>query len=246
MLPPPEAEALADFDPALINSDLDLDDLAERLVSGDGGRDGKGVSILLSGPSGAGKTAWTHHLAARLEREVMVQPAAALLATTHIERLIAAVFNQARKTGAVLLLTGAEAVLFERGWPQASQRALSAMIGWLEQHDGLLVCAVSEADRVDPAALRRFSFRANLRFLTGAQVRRAFLATFGLEAPASLESVTRLTPADFLAVRRRATILGRCDDVRSLAAMLATEAEGRVGVAGEMGVGFGRIGSGAV
>ena len=244
VLPPPEAEARADFDPGLINADMDLAELAERLASVDGGRDGKGVSILLSGPSGAGKTAWTHHLAERLEREVMVQPAAALLATTHIERLIAAVFNQARKTGAVLLLTGAEAVLFERGWPQASQRALSATIGWLEQHDGLLVCAVAEADRVDPAALRRFSFRATLRFLTAAQVRRAFLAVFGMDAPTTLESVTRLTPADFLAVRRRAAILGRCDDARSLAAMLAMEAEGRVGVGGEMGVGFGRFGPG--
>ncbi|MGE0224585.1 MAG: AAA family ATPase [Acetobacteraceae bacterium] len=238
ILPPPEAEALADFDPALINADTDMAGLADRLATAG---EHAGVSILLSGPSGSGKAGWAHHLAGHLGLEVITHPAASLLASSHVERMIAAVFSQARKTQSMLLLTGAEAVLFERGWPQASQRALAAMAAWLDQQDGLVICTVGDTGRLDPAALRRFSLRVTFRFLTQAQAGRAFRTTFGQEAPAALDDVTRLTPADFRAVKRKAALLDDGKDSKRLVQMLAAEAGGRTALPGESAVGFGRV-----
>jgi len=75
-LPAPEQEPDAIYDPALINADCDLATLTADLLRPGATR---AVSFLLSGPPGAGKSAWVRHLAGQMGMPVLHKRASDLL-----------------------------------------------------------------------------------------------------------------------------------------------------------------------
>ena len=65
-------------------------------------------------------------------------------------------------------------------------------------------CTTNLAERLDRASLRRFLVKLRFGWLDAGQARRAFEGFFGVGAPAGLDGLGTLTPADFALVRRRA------------------------------------------
>ena len=236
-LPAPELEHDASYDPALVNADCDLAALTADLL-----RDGapRAVSFLLAGPPGAGKSAWVRHLAGRMGLPVLHKRASDLLDpfVGGTEQNIAGAFAEARDTHAFLVFDEADSLLLERAdavrsW-EVSQ--VNEMLTWMESHALPFACTTNLADRLDRASFRRFLVKVRFDWLTQSQARLAFRRFFGLAAPAGLDGLRTLTPADFALVRRRAAVRGGETDPAALLRLLAAECEGRVG--GRLQVGF--------
>ena len=75
--------------------------------------------------------------------------------------------------------------------------------------------------------MRRFVFKVTLDYLAPAQAQAAFRGYFGLTPPASLSTLTALTPGDFAVVRRKAEVLGQLQDPEALATMLRAECDAK-------------------
>ncbi len=235
-LPAPEPERDANYDQALVNADADLAALEADLL-----REGapRAVSFLIAGPPGAGKSAWVRHLAGRMGLPVLHKRASDLLDmfVGGTEQQIAAAFAEARDTGAFLVFDEADSLLLDRGdarhgW-EISQ--VNEMLTWMESHMLPFACTTNLPERLDRASLRRFVVKLRFDYLSAAQARLAFQRLFGLAAPAGLEALRTLTPADFSLVARRAALHGGAADPDTLLRLLAAECAGRTGGRGPVG-----------
>ena len=217
------------FDPALIRADADPAALAGRIV----GSGARRFSLCLQGPPGAGKSAWVRFLAERLGLEVAQKRTSDLLSmwVGGTERRIADAFAEARDAGAFLVFDEADSLLADRrfavrNW-EVSQ--VNEMLTWMESHPLPFACTTNFGERLDPATLRRFTFKAALDYLDPDRADAAFRAYFGLEPPAGLRDLAALTPGDFAVVRRKAEILGLLGEPETLAEMLREECEAKPG-----------------
>ncbi len=229
-LPAPEKEPDAIYDPALVNADCDLAALTADLLRPGATR---AVSFLLSGPPGAGKSAWVRYLAGRMGMPVLQKRASDLLNmfVGGTEQNIAGAFAEARDAQAFLVFDEADSLLLERAdavrsW-EISQ--VNEMLTWMEGHALPFACTTNLLDRLDRASLRRFLVKLRFDWLTTAQARLAFRQFFSMAAPASLDGLRTLTPADFALVRRRMAVRGGEADPAAALGLLAAECEGRIG-----------------
>ena len=217
------------FDPALIRADTDPAALAGRILRSGARR----FSLCLQGPPGAGKSAWVRFLAERLGLEVAQKRTSDLLSmwVGGTERRIADAFAEARDAGAFLVFDEADSLLADRrfavrNW-EVSQ--VNEMLTWMESHPLPFACTTNFGERLDPATLRRFTFKAALDYLDPDRAGAAFRAYFGMEPPARLRELAALTPGDFAVVRRKAEILGLLGEPEALAEMLRAECEAKPG-----------------
>ncbi|MEA3061637.1 MAG: hypothetical protein QOJ94_1418 [Sphingomonadales bacterium] len=221
--PPTGGETL---DLALYECDRDLASLVERVTAPGAPRD---FSLLLTGPPGTGKTALAAHLAERLDRPLAVRRASDLLSkwVGETEANIADAFADAREAGAVLLFDEADSLLLDRADAQRSWEItqVNELLTWMDAHPLPFVAATNFARRLDPAALRRFVFKVELRPLSAEAATRAFELFFGAPAPAALAEVTGLTPGDFAVVRRQLRFRGA--SASEIVALLDTEARAK-------------------
>lgn len=220
---PPRAVHAVRYEPALINADLDLARLRDRLVN----VDTRAFSMCLYGPPGTGKSAYVRWLAHELGLEVIQKRASDLLSkwVGENERNIAQAFAEARESGAFLVFDEADSLLGDRrnahqGW-EISQ--VNEMLTWMESHELPFACITNLMSHLDEAALRRFSFKVRFDFLKPEQRVTAFRHYFGLEAPAGVREQEMLTPGDYAVVRNRARLLGCEDDATELLRMLRQE-----------------------
>ncbi|MCY4586904.1 MAG: AAA family ATPase [Bryobacterales bacterium] len=224
---PPRQQASAKFDTALIRADTNPVRLAERLA-GSGLRH---YSLCLQGPPGTGKSAFVRHLADRLGLKVVQKRASDLMSmwVGKTEKLIAAAFAEARNSEAFLVFDEADSLLADRrfavrNW-EISQ--VNEMLTWMESHPLPFACTTNFGEHLDPATLRRFTFKIALDYLLPQQVTAAFQDYFALTPPAVLEDLAALTPGDFAVVRRKAELLDCLRDPQELANMLRMECEAK-------------------
>lgn len=191
----------------LINADCDLARLREGLQRVGDGR------LCLYGPPGTGKTALGRHLAEWLGRPLLVRRASDVLSpyVGEAERNIAAMFEQARRETAVLLLDEADSLLRDRKGAQRSWEVtqVNEMLTQMESFRGVFVASTNLIDSLDEAAMRRFDACIRLGYLGTSQAWDMFRALgmrLGLAvseaAKLRLEALTNLTPGDFAAVAR--------------------------------------------
>lgn len=199
MLPDPPGPV----DPDLYETDRPLAPLFDALR--DSGY--SDVSLLLTGSPGTGKTVLAHHLARTLDRPLLVKRTSDLLSkwVGETEKQIADAFAEAREREAILFFDEADSLLFDRSTARASWEVsqVNELLTWLDRHPLPVVAATNHAGRLDPATLRRFVFKLELRALSPAKAARAFAHFFGMAAPVTLAGVGGLTPGDMAVVTRQ-------------------------------------------
>lgn len=211
------------YDPSWVNSPTDLTKLTDQLISAK-----PGFSLCLYGAPGTGKTEFGRFLAKKLNRQVLYKRASDLLSmwVGGTEKLIADAFAEAHREEKVLLIDEGDSFLRDRDKARNSWEItqVNEMLAQMESHNYPFILTTNLMKDIDSAALRRFTFKMEFKFLRDDQVSDIYRAYFGSEAPASLKKIDVLTPGDFANVKKRADIISEVDPV-SLAAMLVEECE---------------------
>ncbi|MFN4359783.1 MAG: ATP-binding protein [Hylemonella sp.] len=177
-------------------------------------------SLCFHGPPGSGKTALAEYLAAQMGRPLMIRQASNLVSKFigETEENMAAMFAEAEAENAVLLLDEADSFLQDRRGAQRTYEVteVNEMLQGMERHQGVFICTTNLMDRVDQAALRRFTFKIRFKPLSLEQRRAMFVAEalagqvqqLRPELRRRLDQLDQLCLGDFAAVQRQAGILG--------------------------------------
>ena len=218
---PPDMRPIEHYDPALVHADINLEALSEQMVALGTRR----FSLCLCGPPGTGKTAFVRYIAEQMGIDILPKRASDLLNkyVGENEQNIASAFAEALQTSAFLVFDEVDSLLMDR---QSAQRSwevsmVNELLSQMERHPLPFACTTNQWDIIDPAAARRFVFRAEFYFLDQPRINRAFELFFNHRAPSSALALTKLTPADFANVRDRAEILGFLNDPERIAYALA-------------------------
>ena len=93
--------------------------------------------------------------------------------TGETEKNIAAMFDKAERTGAVLLLNEADTFLYSRGMAQSSWEvsAVNEIMIRLELFEGVLLATTNHFDSLDNAILRRFQLKVKFGYLSTDQLK---------------------------------------------------------------------------
>jgi SpoVK/Ycf46/Vps4 family AAA+-type ATPase len=176
-------------------------------------------TLCFYGAPGTGKTALGEHIARSLGKPLIVKQASDLISkfVGETEQNMAKMFNEAESEKAVLLLDEADSFLQDRRGAQRSYEVteVNEMLQQMERFSGIFVCTTNLLDRVDQAALRRFTFKIKFKPLTKEQREKMFI-TEALAGDASklddalrtrLAKLEQICPGDFAAVKRQVDIL---------------------------------------
>jgi SpoVK/Ycf46/Vps4 family AAA+-type ATPase len=174
-----------------------------------------GATMLFYGPPGTGKSALARYLSYTLGRKLIVKKASDLLGpyVGQTEQLIADAFRQTEREEGILLIDEADSFLHSRGGAAKSweNTMVNEFLTSLEECREFCVCTTNRMDDLDPAALRRFSFKIPFTYAKPDQAEKLYAAILAelVEAPVSdtdIEKLSRLpylTPGDFRAVKNR-------------------------------------------
>ncbi|MEO7242633.1 MAG: AAA family ATPase [Variovorax sp.] len=176
-------------------------------------------SLCFYGAPGTGKTALAEHLAKAIARPLIIKQASDLMSkyVGETEQNMAAMFREAEAEKAVLLLDEADSFLQDRRGAQRTYEVteVNEMLQGMERFAGVFVCTTNLLDRLDQAALRRFTFKIKFMPLTAGQRERMFVVEALAGDAAALTPAMRvrlakldqLCPGDFAAVKRQVDIL---------------------------------------
>jgi len=127
---------------------------------------GKGVAALLHGAPGTGKTLCAEAVAAELCRPLLVAQLPALLSkwVGGTERNLAGLFQDARSSGAVLLIDECDSLLTDRESATHGHEAsiVNLLLQLIERHEGVVLLASNRPAKLDRALARRLGW--NLQF----------------------------------------------------------------------------------
>ena len=176
-------------------------------------------TLCFYGPPGTGKTALAEHIASSLTKPLLIRQASDLMSKYigETEQNMAAMFREAEAEDAVLLLDEADSFLQDRRGAQRTYEVteVNEMLQGMERFHGIFICTTNLMDRIDQAALRRFTFTIQFKPLTRTQ-REALFVTEACQGDAiqladtmrtRLAVLEHLCPGDFAAVKRQALIL---------------------------------------
>lgn len=222
------ADVAMGYDPAFIQADADLEEVARGLVGTQSGR------LCLYGPPGTGKTAYGRWLAEQLGMPLTVKRVSDLISpyVGESEQNIARAFRDAQSEQAVLMMDEVDSFLqdrrgAQRGWEVS---LVNEMLTQMEAFPGVFIASTNLMDGLDQAALRRFDLKVKFDFLQPQQAWALLCAQcerMQLPAPsdaerAQLARLHSLTPGDFAVIVRQS----RFRPVRSAASLIAAlEAE---------------------
>jgi SpoVK/Ycf46/Vps4 family AAA+-type ATPase len=177
-------------------------------------------TLCFYGAPGTGKTALAEHIAKALDKPLIIKQASDLMSkfVGETEQNMAAMFKEAEAEQAVLLLDEADSFLQDRRGAQRTYEVteVNEMLQGMERYRGIFVCTTNLLDRIDQAALRRFTFKIKFNPLTRTQREAMFVAEalagdaalLDADLAVRLAKLDQLCPGDFAAVKRQSDILG--------------------------------------
>ncbi len=176
-------------------------------------------TLCFYGAPGTGKTALGEHIAKALGKPLTVKRASDLMSKYigETEQNMAKMFAEAANEKAVLLLDEADSFLQDRRGAQRTYEVteVNEMLQQMEHFQGIFICTTNLLDRIDQAALRRFTFKIKFKPLTAAQRELMYIAEALVGEPSRMSEPLRirlgkleqLCPGDFAAVKRQCDIL---------------------------------------
>lgn len=182
-------------------------------------------SICIYGPPGTGKTQFVEHLAQKLGIRLISKRASDLLSkwVGENEKNIAEMFQEAEAQEAILFLDEGDSFLRDRSQADASWEVskVNELLQCMERFPGIFIVATNLFKGLDTAALRRFTFKMELRALRPEQRWEMFVQEAGVKGNASnyskaqkdawrgaLVLMHQLAAGDFATVKRQCILLG--------------------------------------
>ena len=189
------------------------------------------MNILLFGPPGTGKTEFVKYLGKELDRRVVVVKGSDLLSkwVGESEQNIAKAFRRAEAEHAILFFDEVDGRLQDRSNATRSWEItqVNELLQQMENFDGIMVAATNFSKNLDPATMRRFTFKLEFGYLDDAGKKsffeRMFKTTLADAELAELRQLRNLAPGDFRTVRQEQFYLG--DAVTNLDRIAALKEE---------------------
>ena len=222
------------FNPNLLNTDLDLVKLAQRI------KDMKKLdfSMCLYGVPGTGKSAYAQYLGELLDLPVIKKKCSDLIDmyVGGTEKNITQAFEEAADQSAILIFDEADSFLQDRSnavrnW-EVTQ--VNEMLTQMEKHKFPFVCTTNLMEKLDKASLRRFTFKVQYNYLSKQQRTQCFEHFFGFQN-VNLNDLSSLTPGDFKVVYNKAEMMDCLNDKNKLLEMLEQELKNKAPVARHIG-----------
>lgn len=175
------------------------------------------MNLLLSGAPGTGKTEFVKYLSFALKTKVVIKMGGDLLSmyVGGTEQNIKQAFEKAETEKAILFLDEIDGLLQDRGQAQRSWEVtqVNELLQRMENFDGILIGATNFTANLDPAVVRRFTFKLEFNFLDEAGKRlffeRMFKAKLTPEDARRLAAIPDLAPGDFRTARQGLYYLGK-------------------------------------
>ena len=207
-------------------------------------------ALCFYGAPGTGKTALAEHIAKALDKPLIIKQASDLMSkyVGETEQNMAKMFQEAEDEKAVLLLDEADSFLQDRRGAQRTYEVteVNEMLQGMERHHGIFICTTNLLDKIDQAALRRFTFKIKFMPLNAVQRETMFVVEAlggdsGLlttDLRSRLAKITQICPGDFAAVKRQTDILDATFSSDEFMAQLEAEHRIKPEVRESRGIGF--------
>lgn len=196
-----------------------------------GGSDIRNLNILLMGPPGTGKTEFIKYLSKQTDRELLVKRSSDLISAYvgESEKNIANAFSEAEQLGAILFIDEADSLFINRAGANRSWEVsqTNELLSQMENFTGFLACATNFNENMDPAVMRRFTFKMKFNYLKPEANLLFFEKTLSPLIDRSLtddemEKVKRirgLTPGDFKVVYQKYKFIGYSSAIEIIEAL---------------------------
>ncbi len=168
------------------------------------------MNILMYGAPGTGKTEFVKYLGKELNRKVLVMKGSDILSkwVGGTEENIASAFARAEAEHAILFFDEVDGLVQSRDFAQHSWEVsqVNELLQQMEDFDGVMIAATNFSKNLDPAIMRRFTFKLEFGYLTDEGKRTFFEKMFKTRLTdaefADLKTLQNLAPGDFRTVRQ--------------------------------------------
>jgi ATP-dependent 26S proteasome regulatory subunit len=151
---------------------------------------GRGLSILLSGAPGTGKTMCAQIIAGELGL-ALYRINVSKIVSKYIgetEKNLAAVFSEAKKTGCVLFFDECDAIFGKRSEVKDSHDRhanieVAYLLQQIEEHDGVTLLSTNLGQNIDDAFMRRITYAVTFPFPDAAARREIYMKTLPERLP---------------------------------------------------------------
>ena len=196
------------FDPRLLNTSNDLESLIKRLKE----NNRRDFSLLLYGVSGSGKSYYAEYLGQELKMQVIKKKASDLEScyVGETEQNISRAFYEAKQQKAILVIDEGDHFIAERKHDNRSweNSRTEEMLQQIEEHPYPVIFTTNLIQNIDKAAMRRFTYKTEFKYLTDEQVKIAWQDYFPNAALPKEIHLSKLCPGDFATVLKRAQFEG--------------------------------------
>lgn len=200
-----------EYDVSCINADIDMVKFTHQITN----TKTSAFALCLYGAPGTGKSEYARYLAAQMDKDVLFKRASDLVSPFlgMTERNIAQAFHDAKTEGAMLLIDEGDSFFQNRETARQSWEVsqVNEILSQMENHPEPFVITTNLMDNLDPAALRRFTFKVRFDYLKGNQAAMLFRSYYGVDAPTRIMRNDLLAPGDISCVKKQVSVMGLTD-----------------------------------